>query len=100
MPCYIIVYQRPKVIFNTCIIPIIFVSVMYIRLSDLRKPKIKTVHSKKMSTISSNFLDDILYRKMHYPCPKRLCFMRVWVLYGSQLMPGKKKNYLGSLINR
>ena len=39
MPCYIIVFQRSKVIFNTCIIPIIFVSVMYIRLSDLRKTK-------------------------------------------------------------
>ena len=37
------------------------------------KPKIKTVHSKKRSTISSNFLDNILYRKMHYPWPKRLC---------------------------
>ena len=36
------------------------------------KPKIKTVHAKKMSTISSNFLDNILYRKMHYPWPKRL----------------------------
>ena len=34
-------YQRSKVIFNACIIPIIFVSVMYIRLSDLRKTKNK-----------------------------------------------------------
>ena len=39
------------------------------------KPKIKTVHSKKTSTISSNFLDNILYRKIHYPWPKRL-----WVI--------------------
>ena len=36
------------------------------------KPKIKTVHSKKMLAISSNFLDNILYRKMHYPWPSRL----------------------------
>ena len=38
-----------------------------------KNQKKKTVHSKKMSTISSNFLDNILYRKMHYPWPKRLC---------------------------
>ena len=41
MPCYIIGYQRSKVNFNACIIPIIFVSVMYISLSDFRKTKNK-----------------------------------------------------------
>ena len=32
-----------------------------------KNPKIKTVHSKKMLAVSSNFLDNILCRKMHYP---------------------------------
>ena len=38
---YRLVYERSKVSFYACIIPIIFVSVLYIRLSDLRKTQTK-----------------------------------------------------------
>ena len=64
--CYIIVYQRLNVSFNACVIAIIFFTMLYIRLSDLRKTKNKDGALEKMSTISSNFLDNALYRKMHY----------------------------------
>ena len=63
MPCYIIVYQRSKVNFKTCIIPIIFVIMLYIRLSALQKTKNKDGAREKNSHYQFEFPRQCIVQK-------------------------------------
>ena len=58
-PCYIIVYHAA--IKSPCIIPIIFVSVVLIRLLDLRPTRNKDGALGKNVTFCSNFFDNALH---------------------------------------
>ena len=75
----------------------------------MRNAKLKTVHSTKMLAISSNFLYNTLYWKMHYPWPRCLwkklespslkyALSLIWLKFANRLWRIRKIFFLISTI--